>query len=77
MLAGNKSAKISTLKVLCLYTFLSRQKGELFSILIDLIEVMVHAMHSGQKQITHMGISIMLKSQGQAIDENALYFGAK
>jgi len=29
------------------------------------------------KKITHMGISIMLKSQGQAIDENALYFGAK
>jgi len=25
------------------------------------------------KQITHMGISITLKSQGQAIDQNALH----
>jgi len=25
------------------------------------------------KQITHMGISIMLKSQGRAIDQNALH----
>jgi len=41
---------------------------------------LVNAMHSGQsldlgilKQITYMGISIMLKSQGRENDQNAMH----